>query len=363
MNVARELFNWYQDNKRDLPWRRTRDPYRIWLSEIILQQTRVEQGRPYYERFLQSFPTLADLAAADEQEVLKLWQGLGYYSRARNLHAAAKQVMNEFQGQFPSTPDTIKSLKGVGDYTSAAIASFAFDLPQPVLDGNVFRFLSRYFGVHTPIDSLAGRRAFQSIAQGIIDHRDPATFNQAIMEFGALQCKPVNPACEQCPLAKECIAFRNAKVSELPVKKTKTKVRDRFFNYLWIRSDEHCWVNQRVANDIWQNLYELPLIETDAPCSLKKLPETTAWNRIFGEATFRLKKAGPDLRHLLSHQKIHARFFELTINTELDASVYRKVNQAELLALPVSRLMELFMQGQMKKTLFLLTPPSSSKIK
>ena len=361
MNVARELINWYGINKRDLPWRNTRDPYRIWLSEIILQQTRVEQGKPYYERFLAAFPTIEQLATAEEQAVLKLWQGLGYYSRARNLHAAAKQVVSDFNGRFPSSIDDILSLKGVGDYTAAAIGSFAFDIPSPVLDGNVFRFLSRYFGIATPIDSLAGKKEFMAIVLGLIDHRDPATFNQAIMEFGAMQCKPMSPNCPECPLAKECIAYRSDRVGVLPVKKNKTKVRDRYFNYLWIRSGDDCWVKQRQERDIWQNLFEFPLIETEAPSSGKQLSKSDALKKICSADMGKPVPCGPELTHLLSHQKIHARFYELCTDAQLDEACYRKVNPKELAELPVSRLMDLFIQGQMKKTLFLLTPQAQVK--
>ncbi|WP_240612581.1 A/G-specific adenine glycosylase [Brumimicrobium salinarum] len=252
---------WYRQNGRILPWRATKNPYKIWLSEIILQQTRVEQGKAYYIKILKRFPKVEMLAAADEQEVLKLWQGLGYYSRARNLHAAAKQVVNDFEGVFPCTFKDILSLKGVGDYTASAIASFAFDLPHAVLDGNVFRLLSRYFNDPTPIDTTIGKKTFKQYVDELLDVNDPATFNQAIMEMGALVCKPKNPDCENCVLNSSCLAYNEGNPLTLPVKAKKVKVTKKYFHY-FIYPSEYLQLIKRDDQGIWKNMYEFPVIET-----------------------------------------------------------------------------------------------------
>jgi len=264
LNFTNLLINWYLENKRDLPWRATKDPYKIWLSEIILQQTRVAQGTPYYFAFIEAFPTIQNLAAAPEDDVLKLWQGLGYYSRARNLHAAAKYVVQECDGVFPSTYDEIKKLKGVGDYTASAIASICFNEQTAVVDGNVYRVLARVFGIATPQNSTAGIKEFKALAQKLISKKEPATFNQAIMEFGAVQCKPKNPYCLHCPFQKECVAFQTQQIDVLPVKINKTKIKHRYFNYLVLRSEDgKTLLEQRNKKGIWQGLYQFPLVEMD----------------------------------------------------------------------------------------------------
>ena len=285
------LLQWFKENGRPLPWRQTDDAYAIWLSEVILQQTRIAQGTAYWERFMAQWPSVDDLAAATEDEVLKAWQGLGYYSRARNLHAAARQVVG--MGGFPRTFQELKTLKGVGDYTAAAIASFAFGEPVAVVDGNVYRVLSRYFGIDTPIDSTQGKKEFQAMAQSLIPHGEPADYNQAIMDFGAIQCTPASPRCAACPLCETCIAFREHRTEGLPVKSKKVKQRERRFTYLYIEHQGHIAIHQRGAGDIWQGLWELP---QDTHLTS---PDAAGWE---GEA--RLLKKG--VKHVLTHQVILA---------------------------------------------------------
>jgi len=264
MDFANSLTRWYLKNKRDLPWRNTQNPYFIWLSEIMLQQTRVAQGMPYFFAFTNAFPTVFDLANASEEQVLKLWQGLGYYSRARNLHKTAQFVATELDGKFPDTYKELIKLKGVGEYTAAAIASFSFDENVPVVDGNVFRVLSRYFDIETDILSSGAKKEFTALAYELMSKDNPALFNQAIMEFGALQCVPKNPNCEVCPLNNGCLALQKNKVDQLPVKSKKTKVKNRFFNYVvFLDENQNTIIQKRSDKGIWHNLYEFPLIETE----------------------------------------------------------------------------------------------------
>lgn len=264
MNWQKKLLDWYGINKRDFPWRQTKDPYKVWLSEIIMQQTRIQQGLPYYKAFVAAFPKVADLAMADEEQVLKLWQGLGYYSRARNLHATAKVIFHEQNSHFPNTFKGLLALKGVGDYTASAIASIAFDLPEAVVDGNVYRVYARYFGIDLPVPSSTAFRYFKALAQKVLSHQDPGDFNQAVMELGALQCVPKNPNCPSCPLASSCKAFAWDRVAQFPVKTKKTKVKTRYFNYLVFRPADDLWyLKQRTTAGIWYKLYEFPLLETE----------------------------------------------------------------------------------------------------
>ena len=305
-SVADILLDWYAREGRDLPWRRTRDPYRIWLSEVILQQTRVAQGMEYYLRFTERFPDVASLAAAPEDEVLKLWQGLGYYSRARNLHAAARQVVERFGGRFPAALEEVRSLRGVGDYTAAAICSAAYDAPCAVVDGNVYRVLARLFDLDTPIDSTAGKRSFAELAQTQLDTAHPGRYNQAIMDFGALQCTPSSPRCETCPLAGRCLALAAGTVAARPVKQGKTKVRDRWFHYLHISSGDRTLLRRREGRDIWQGLYEFPLIETEGPAELPELVCLPQFRELLGDAPWHLVRSVPLPKHQLSHQTLHA---------------------------------------------------------
>ena len=304
---AEALLPWYAEHHRQLPWRSTRDPYRIWLSEVILQQTRVAQGTAYYERFLRAFPSIHALALATEDEVLKLWQGLGYYSRARNLRTAAQQVVQEHNGHFPADHDALLGLKGVGEYTAAAIGSIAFDLPHAVVDGNVHRVLSRVFGITTPIDSMAGRKEFADVAARLLPGSDPGTFNQAVMELGALVCTPRNPQCDACPLSDRCIARKEDRISALPVKAGRTKVRERHFNYLHIRAGDHTFLRRRTGGDIWEGLYELPLLETQVALTQRTILRALAtWS---GIPKWELLAADGPVTHLLSHQRLLARFW------------------------------------------------------
>jgi len=328
MKFSNSLINWYLQNKRDLPWRNTVNPYFIWLSEIMLQQTRVAQGLPYYLSFTRSFPTVFDLANAQEEQVLKLWQGLGYYSRARNLHATAQYIAFELNGKFPATYKELIKLKGVGEYTAAAIASFANNEPVAVLDGNVFRVLSRYFNMESDISLPKTKKEFQQVAQAVIDKNKPALFNQAIMEFGALQCVPKNPNCTSCDLNTSCAALQYKKVAELPVKTKKTKVTNRYLNYLILKdSDSNFIVQKREGKGIWENLYEFPVLETE-----NLLTEKEAINQIKGMRFYNKKPSeililhNDVILHKLSHQHLNIRFFALHFNSKLpDAKPFTEI--------------------------------------
>ena len=292
MEFASILLDWFQENGRDLPWRQTRDPYAIWLSEIILQQTQVKQGWEYWERFMRRWPNVEALAAATEDEVLREWQGLGYYSRARNLHYAARQIVE--MGSFPNTIEGIKQLKGVGDYTAAAIGSIAFNLPAAVVDGNVYRVLSRYFGIDTPINTTEGKKLFAAMAQEMAlpslnrEGAGVGLYNQAIMDFGAIQCTPQSPKCEACPLMESCEAFRANRIQELPVKLKTLKIRERHLIYIYIRYKGQTAIHRRGAGDIWQGLWE-PLLTDELPCDAVLLRQ--------------------NVRHVLTHRVLYADFY------------------------------------------------------
>ncbi|MDE7123082.1 MAG: A/G-specific adenine glycosylase, partial [Alistipes sp.] len=286
--IAPELLAWYAREGRDLPWRRTRDPYRIWLSEVILQQTRVAQGLEYYERFTERWPDVAALAAASEEEVLKEWQGLGYYTRARNLHAAAREVVGRFGGLFPQSEQAVRSLPGVGEYTAAAICSAAYDTPCAVVDGNVYRVLARLFDLDLAVDTAAGRRAFAALAREELDLRHPGRYNQAIMDFGALQCTPAAPRCAECPFCDRCLALAAGTVAERPVKRKRAVVRERWFNYLHLTCRGRVVLCRRGAGDIWQGLWEFPMIETGGPVDFATLCSAEAFVRWVGPGPWRL---------------------------------------------------------------------------
>ena len=322
------LRNWYLKNRRELPWRETTDPYRIWLSEIMLQQTRVEQGLPYWVRFTDTFPSVSDLAKAPEEQIMRMWQGLGYYSRARNLHAAAKQIASEFNHEFPSNYKDIRSLKGIGDYTAAAIASFAFNLPHAVVDGNVYRFLSRLYGIETPIDSTEGKKLFADLAEKLLDKKEPGLHNQAIMEFGAMQCKPANPDCIACPFAFDCVALKNKQVNVLPVKSKKTKVRDRHFHFIILHDGSKTVVQKRVSKDIWQGLYQFPLIESQAKKEPNPSQVISFASEISGNTDIQLIKKSTQIKHLLSHQTLHCYFWWMStkkLSRKKPASTYEVI--------------------------------------
>lgn len=342
------LAQWYNENKRDLPWRDTQNPYLIWISEIILQQTRVNQGMAYYLRFIDRFSTIKSLADAQEQEVLKYWQGLGYYSRARNLHKAAQQIMLDFGGVFPTNYENVKSLSGIGDYTAAAISSFAYNSAHAVVDGNVYRVLSRIFGIDTPIDSGAGKKQFQQLATDILPKGKAALHNQAIMEFGALQCVPVSPSCHFCPLQHICEAYKTSTVVNLPVKSKKTKISKRYFNYLYISYKGSTFLQKRVRKDVWQHLYEFPLIETDNQIDIQCLTQNETFEALFkGGANFKLNLPKRTYKHVLSHQHIFAQFFEIDIQElSLELQNFILVELSSIDEYPVSRLMELFLHDR-----------------
>ena len=322
MEFSNSLVKWYLLNKRDLPWRNTVNPYPIWLSEIMLQQTRVAQGLPYYMAFMEAFPTVFDLANAEEEQVLKLWQGLGYYSRARNLHATAKHIATELIGDFPPNYDQLLKLKGVGEYTAAAIASFAYNEPVAVVDGNVFRVLSRYFNMDNDISDGKTKKEFQILAQELLPKNNAALFNQAIMEFGALQCVPKNPDCENCIFSNSCAALQHKKVNILPVKSKKTKVTNKFFNYLILKDIQGNFVVQkREGKGIWENLYEFTLIETPEMRNeidfMNQLKATKFYNQLPADINLLNTEV---IQHKLSHQKLHIRFFQLNFDQKIPDS-------------------------------------------
>ncbi len=316
MNIfTSAIVKWYEEYGRELPWRETNDPYLIWISEIILQQTRVVQGYEYYMRFVQRFPDFKSLAEASEDEVMKYWQGLGYYSRARNLHTAAR-IINEI-GHFPRTYEEVRKLKGVGDYTAAAICSFAYGMPYAVVDGNVYRVLSRYFGIDTPIDSTQGKKVFSSLADEMLHQTQPAIYNQAIMDFGALQCTPSSPNCMFCPLIETCLAYKEGLVQNLPVKEKKTKVTHRYFSYFFVRQGNDTYIRRRENNDIWRNLYEIPLLESEKPLEHGAIFNTTAYKDLFPAShLLSVSLIQHDVKHVLTHRIIHADLYEMTVSQD-----------------------------------------------
>lgn len=326
-----QITDWYRLNSRDLPWRRTKNPYFIWISEIILQQTRVDQGLSYYQKFTQLFPTVHDLANASENEVLKAWQGLGYYSRARNLHFTAKFISSELNGIFPNSYNEIISLKGIGSYTAAAISSFAYNLPHAVVDGNVYRVLSRYYEIHEAIDSSLGKKVFDSLAQSLIPNSNPGEYNQAIMEFGAMQCTPSNPNCEICPLVSSCkSALQKDLIQKLPYKKGKTTVKKRYFHYFYITSNNQLALVKRTEKDVWQHLFEFPMIETvdeNLPLHYKQ------------KASFICS-----FKHILSHQHIHAFFYKWNPSLKPDFP-YEMIGFEQLEDFPIHRLVDKFLES------------------
>ena len=339
---AHKLIAWYKENKRELPWRETKDPYRIWISEIILQQTRVAQGYDYFVRFMQRFPDVFALAEAEEDEVMKYWQGLGYYSRARNLHAAAKRIAE--LGAFPTDYEGVLSLKGVGEYTASAICSFAYDMPCAVVDGNVYRVLSRWMGIDTPIDSTEGKKQFALAAHELLDKEHPAIYNQAIMDFGALLCTPASPDCLFCPLADSCVARAEGKVDSLPVKQHKTKVTNRYFHYIYVRTGEHTFIRKRTGNDIWKNLYEPLLIETDEALADNDGTLVQKLQEVLGKRTdIFLRPIKRGVKHVLSHRVIYADFHELVLPEDFDSlDGYQKVAIEDLNKFAVSNLVYQF---------------------
>ena len=347
--LSAKLIDWYQQNQRDLPWRNTADPFKIWISEIILQQTRVNQGLAYYYRFVERFPDVRSLAEAHEDEVLKYWQGLGYYSRARNLHKAAKQVMEKYQGIFPDNYKDVLALSGIGNYTAAAICSFAYNQPYAVVDGNVYRVLSRLFNDPTPIDSTQGIKQFQLLADELLDRENPGMHNQAIMEFGALQCTPSNPDCETCALQYECMAFADKMVSQLPVKTLKIKTKTLHFNYLNIKYQHYCFIRQRSEGNIWKNLYEFPLIEDEKLFSKDELMKSEQFMDLFKDIdSVYIQSVSKPVKHILTHRKIMAQVINIEVKSLNDAlKSYQMIRRDELDRFAVSRLMEIFIDNHL----------------
>lgn len=336
MSFSNTILEWYSKHKRDLPWRNSPDPYRVWLSEIILQQTRVAQGTPYFLKFSETYPTVCDLAAASEEEVLKLWQGLGYYSRARNLHQTAKTVCYEYGGAFPETYEGLRGLKGVGPYTAAAIGSICFSLPTPVVDGNVFRLLSRYYGVETPIDSGAGTRYFDQLAHEVMAPHRIGEYNQAIMEFGSQQCVPKSPDCAICPLADSCWALAHKQVSALPVKQGRQKIRNRYLHYLVpLDAENNTFMNKRTNRGIWSQLYEFPLLESEeAPDDMTLKHHLHESLGVTSEGSLRIIKFNEvPIVHKLSHQHLHTTFWVVHLQEIPMASISWR--QAKELPVPV----------------------------
>jgi A/G-specific adenine glycosylase len=347
--ISAKLIDWYQQNQRDLPWRNTADPYKIWISEIILQQTRVNQGMDYYYRFVERFPDVASLAKAHEDEVLKYWQGLGYYSRARNLHKAAQQIMEKHRGRFPDNFQDVLALSGIGTYTASAICSFAYHQPYAVVDGNVYRVLARLFNISLPIDSTQGIKQFQILADEVLDRQNPGTHNQAIMEFGALQCVPVNPDCENCTLKFQCLAFATKNVSQLPVKSLKIKTKTLHFNYLNIQYQDYCFIRQRKEGNIWKNLFEFPLIEDDCLLNQVELINHAHFREIFKDIdNVYIRSVSKPVKHILTHRKIMAQVINIEVKSLNEAlKSYQMIRRDELDRFAVSRLMEIFIEDHL----------------
>jgi len=319
------LMEWKDHNPRPLPWKGEKDPYLIWLSEIILQQTRVEQGLPYFVRFRERYPDVKALAAASDDEVYKLWEGLGYYSRARNMLETARLVAGEYGGKFPDTYEGLRALKGIGPYTAAAIASFVYDLPYAVVDGNVYRVLARVFGISTPSDTEEGKVFFREWAQRLLPAGSPGLYNQALMDFGALQCKPAAPPCGQCPMQAFCRARIEGKVAHLPVKAKRTARKDRYFHYLLLNYGGKVLLRKRTEKDIWQNLYEFPLMEADrTDLTLGEICTSPLWRQLVGEEIIPPLKQSRPFEQMLTHQRIVARFWEFELQTpwKSEGSVY-----------------------------------------
>ena len=342
------LINWYAENRRDLPWRHNPTPYQVWLSEVILQQTRVNQGMDYYLRFIEKWPTVTDLANASEEEVLKMWQGLGYYSRARNLHKCARQILEQYGGQFPADFEQLKKLQGIGDYTAAAIASIAFNLPRAVVDGNVYRVLSRLYDIDTPININEGQKLYAQLSDELLNREQPSLHNQALMEFGALHCTPKNPNCLLCPLQTQCMAFAHQTVMQRPVKLQKVKVTTRYFNYLVIRIKGSIYLHKRSGNDIWRNLYDFPCIESEQPMSVEEVIASEQFQQLIENKPFTIVKVSPVFTHKLTHRTILAQFIEIKLEKKLlriETKDLFLTPETDLGNFPIPRLIDLYLNN------------------
>ena len=347
LGISRSLQQWYAVHKREMPWRSEVTPYRVWVSEVILQQTRVNQGMDYFLRFMERFPDVQALADADEEEVLKYWQGLGYYSRARNLHKAARQVVDDFGGVVPDNYRDLLKLSGVGPYTAAAVASIAYGLPHAVVDGNVYRVLSRLFGIATPIDSTAGKKEFAELADLLLDAEHPSDHNQAVMELGALVCLPRGALCEECPLMERCYAYEQQRVYDFPVKEKRVKVRNRYLNYFHIMDGDFTYIVKREQDDIWRNLYEFPLIEYDALVKAERMIEDQRFQELFSCGAFLEMEHVSFVKHVLTHQVLHVNFYRVRLSKSLEPNDpnWVRINVSELDNYPVSALIEKYLEN------------------
>ncbi len=358
-NFSSILEKWYLENQRDLPWRKTRDPYLIWISEIIFQQTRINQGFDYYNRFVKAFPSIQNLASAEEAEVLKQWQGLGYYSRARNLYKTAQIIVNQHHGVFPTETEAIQKLPGIGEYTAAAISSFAFLKPTPVIDGNVIRFISRLYGLELLFTTEIARKELSNLLNTLINKKRPDIFNNAIMEFGALQCKPMSPDCEICVFKSVCIAFKENKISELPLKVKKKTNPIICLDYLVFvykdKNDVYTWLHKRTDKGIWQNLYEFPCFEGDKKMGMKQILKTPLFTDLSSESEIHYRETSPRYIHKLTHKTFHAHYhiIEICKSNSIHLKSYYKTSLVKAKEFPVSRLMEIFFMD-LEKASFLI---------
>jgi len=347
MSFSHLIMQWYGENKRDLPWRHTNDPYRIWVSEVILQQTRVEQGLAYYHRFVERFPDVESLAKADEEEVIKIWQGLGYYSRARNMHQSARTIHHDNQSIFPASYDELIKIRGVGDYSASAISSIAYGEAHPVVDGNVLRVVARFEGIMEPVNTSAGRKKVKKLLSKYIDPAQPGIFNQAIMELGALVCKPKQPLCLQCPIQRNCYAFGKKLTGELPSLNKARPSKVRFFHYLVIYShqeqEDYIWLKKRTGADIWKNLYDFPLIEAESELSMKEIELNQQWRDITGPYELSIDPVIETARHLLTHRELRVKFI-LMVSHDYYHPGYVKINLKDFHKYPVPRLIENFLK-------------------
>ncbi|MCY7291765.1 MAG: A/G-specific adenine glycosylase [Ferruginibacter sp.] len=346
-NFKKNLIRWnIEMNKREMPWKGEKDPYKIWLSEIILQQTRVEQGLAYYNRFIANFPTVEELANASETKVFKLWEGLGYYTRCKNLIATAKYISNDLQGKFPDTYDNILSLKGIGPYTAAAIGSFAFNLPYAVVDGNVFRVLARYFGIETPVDGSAGKKQFTILANQVLDKKHPGNYNQALMDFGAVICKPQLPLCSGCIMNMRCIAYRMGTVQQLPIKEKLLTKKTRWLYYLVIELNNKLYVRKRGAGDIWENLYEFVLIESKDKWQLDTIEMKITATSLMTKGNFEILGISQEYKQLLTHQTIGGLFIHLKIKSPILLNTYKMVSKKALQELPFPKFISNYLKDK-----------------
>jgi A/G-specific adenine glycosylase len=338
-NFTSNLLHWNKfSNNRVMPWKGEKDPYKIWISEIMLQQTRVEQGIGYFNRFMEAFPSIQDLAAADDDKVFKLWEGLGYYARCRNMLETARIVVSNYKSFFPNTYEQIANLKGIGPYTASAIASFAFNLPHAVVDGNVLRVLSRYFGISDPIDTTASRKKFNELANGLLNQENPAQYNQAIMDFGATICKPKAPLCNNCPLQTDCRALQSNLVDKLPIKSKRLIKKDRFFHYILFKYENTIFCRKRIEKDIWQNLFEFYLVEADKMFTTKELFESDGMVNILKDIHYEVKTISTMYKQQLTHQVITGVFYTVEVESFLELGAgFLAVDETQIRSLPLPK--------------------------